>query len=274
MLWSCSSTRHVPDGQLLLDNATITINENESEITSTQLINYLRQAPNHKVLGFAKLQLATYNMSGKDTTRWYNKWVRKLGQPPVIYDSTLTAQSARQLRQALINQGYNDVTVTVDTVARHDKKKMDVRYNITTGQPHFISSIAYEFEDSVIGNKVMEDSASFTITEGTIFNRNNLENERIQITERLRRNGYYGFTKEYITYIADTAAGSKNVDLTMQIRKPRNPDGSTPSFPFHQKYFIRNVYFVTDYESAGSDNHSVQDTVSYKGIYVIYGPDH
>ncbi|MBD5192614.1 MAG: BamA/TamA family outer membrane protein [Bacteroidales bacterium] len=274
MLWSCSSTRHVPDGQLLLDNATITINENESEITSTQLVNYLRQAPNHKVLGFAKLQLATYNMSGKDTTRWYNKWVRKLGQPPVIYDSTLTAQSARQLRQALINQGYNDVTVTVDTVARHDKKKMDVRYNITTGQPHFISSIAYEFEDSVIGNKVMEDSASFTITEGTIFNRNNLENERIQITERLRRNGYYGFTKEYITYIADTAAGSKNVDLTMQIRKPHNPDGSAPSFPFHQKYFIRNVYFVTDYESAGSDNHSVQDTVSYKGIYVIYGPDH
>lgn len=270
LLWGCSSTRHVPDGQLLLDKATITINENESEIGSAQLVNYLRQTPNHKVLGFAKLQLATYNLSGRDTTKWYNKWVRKLGQPPVIYDSILTGQSARQLRQALINQGYNDVQVTVDTVARRNKKKMDVHYNIATGKPHFISSITYEFEDSVVGGKVMEDSALFTITEGTIFNRNNLETERTLITERLRRNGYYAFTKEYITFIADTAAGSKNVDLTMRIHKPRNADGTQPSLPLHQKYFIKNVYFVTDYDS---EDKAPADTVYYKGINVIYGPD-
>ncbi|MDE6266673.1 MAG: BamA/TamA family outer membrane protein [Muribaculaceae bacterium] len=271
LLWSCSSTRHVPEGQLLLDNATITINENESEITSTQLINYLRQAPNHKVLGFAKLQLATYNMSGQDTTRWYNKWVRKLGQPPVIYDSTLTAQSARQLRQALINQGYNDVRVEIDTVARREKKKMDVHYNITTGQPHFISSISYEFEDSVVGNKVMEDSLLFTISEGTIFNRNNLETERTLITERLRKNGYYAFTKEDITFIADTAAGSKNVDLTMLIHRPRKTDGTSEAALFHQKYYIRNVYIITDYDS--SDDALQSDTVNYKGINIVYGPD-
>lgn len=277
LLWSCSSTRHVPDGKLLLNKATIKINENQSGITATQLENYLRQSPNHKVLGFAKLQLATYNMSGSDTTKWYNKWVRKLGQPPVIYDSTLTAQSARQLRQALINQGYNDVTVTIDTISRPDKKKMDVSYNISTGDPHFISSISYEFEDSVVGDKIMRDSALFTITQGTIFNRNNLEQERTLITERLRRNGYYAFTKEYITFIADTAAGSKNVDLTMQIRKPHKTAGLQSPPPLHEKYYIKNVYFITDYESGESDsrnNKAVSDTVFYKGIHVIYGPDH
>ncbi|MDE5969573.1 MAG: outer membrane protein assembly factor, partial [Muribaculaceae bacterium] len=107
LLTGCSSTRHVPDGKYLLDRATITVDGDRENVKPDQLANYLRQTPNHKILGFAKLQLATYNLSGQDSTKWYNRWVRKIGQPPVIYDAELTNQSVRQLRQALINKGYN-----------------------------------------------------------------------------------------------------------------------------------------------------------------------
>ena len=91
-----------------------------------------------------KLQLATYNLSGNDTTKWFNKWMRRLGQAPVIYDSTLTDMSTRQLKQALINKGYNDAVVTSSTTFKDSKKKADVTYNITTGSQHFISDIYLE----------------------------------------------------------------------------------------------------------------------------------
>ena len=68
VLWSCSSVRHVPAGSLLLDDVRIEVVDS-SDVKTSELVNYLRQTPNHKVLGFAKLQLATYNMSGKDSTR-------------------------------------------------------------------------------------------------------------------------------------------------------------------------------------------------------------
>ena len=121
LLWSCSSVKHVPEGNLLVDKVKIDIKDN-SEVSSKELYNYLRQTPNHTVLGFAKLQLATYNMSGHDTTKWYNRWLRRLGQAPVLYNDNLTQASAFQLRQALINKGYLSAQVDVDTV-RYDKKK-------------------------------------------------------------------------------------------------------------------------------------------------------
>ena len=124
-LWACSSTKHVPDGSLLLDKVTITVDDSTG-VDRENLVNYLRQTPNHKVLGFFKLQLATYSLSGRDSTRWYNRWLRHLGQPPIIYSDAMTEASRRQLRQAMINAGYMGAQVEVDTVARRDKKKMAV----------------------------------------------------------------------------------------------------------------------------------------------------
>ena len=114
LLAACASTKHVPDGQLLLDKVNINIldKENESGINKQELTNYLRQTENHKVLGGFKMQLAIYNMSGKDSTNWFNKWIRRVGAPPVIYDSTLTMASESQLQRALTNKGYLKNTVT------------------------------------------------------------------------------------------------------------------------------------------------------------------
>ena len=112
---SCNATKHVPDGKYLLNKVRIEVDDNS--FNKKELKNYLRQTPNHEILGGVKFQLAIYNWSGKDSTKWYNKWVRKLGQPPVIYDPSLTEASKSQLRLALINKGYMDATVEADTVS-------------------------------------------------------------------------------------------------------------------------------------------------------------
>ena len=275
-IMGCSSTKHVPQGDYLLDNVHIKV-QGDKKITSTELINYLRQQPNNKVLGCMKIQLATYNLSGNDSTKWFNKWMRKLGQAPVLYDSTLTEMSARQLEQALINKGYNDVIVTSKTEFKEKKKKADVTYNVTTGKQHYISSIKYEFEDSILGTVVMKDSTEFTIESGTPFDRNALEAERTAITERLRRNGYYTFTKDYITYIADTAANRKDVELTMVIRRHETKrPGETPIIENHKTYSIRNVYIVTNYNTGDVTTNLSEstDTVLENGVYILYGKDH
>ena len=90
ILAACSATKHVPDGEYLLDRVSVDVTD-RNDVSETELYNFLRQTPNHKVLGFAKLQLATYSLSGRDTTRWYNRWLRRVGQAPVIYDPDLTS---------------------------------------------------------------------------------------------------------------------------------------------------------------------------------------
>ncbi len=274
-LCSCSSTKHVPKGEHLLDKVKITV-EGTNDVSSTELYNYLRQTPNHKVLGFAKIQLATYSLSGKDTTRWYNRWLQRLGQAPVIYDHPLTEASARQLKLAMINKGYLDAYVTVDTVRRDKKKKIDIHYTIHAGVPHKISTISYNITDTAISGIVKNDSAIAIIKKGNLLDRDNLEAERTRITSKLHNQGYYAFSKDYITFTADTTAGNKDVDLTMEIHPTKNSSSSTDSLNSHKKYYIRKVVFVTDYapgDIIGNFQFNASDTVHYKNITILYGND-
>lgn len=229
---SCSTSRHVPEGQYLLDKVKIMVDPSTGADEMT-LLNYLRQQPNHVVLGFAKLQLGIYNMSGRDSTRWYNRWARSLGQEPVIFSKELTEQSRRQLELALINRGYTNTQVTVDSIFNRKGRKVELVYHIKSGSPHIIKNISYKFEDPGVGEAIMAEKEKFTIEEGTLLNRDVLENERINIASRLRDKGYYYFTKEQITFVADTTATSKDVDLTMHVLLPQKADSTYREIPMH-----------------------------------------
>lgn len=278
LICSCSSTRRVPEGQLLLDNVRIRVDNDSVQVS--ELYNFLRQTPNHKVFGFAKLQLATYNAAGTDTSKWYNRWLRSVGQAPVLYDSLLTRRSGEQLRQALINRGYMDVDIEIleDSDARG--KRIDIDYMISTGAPHIISSIDYNIPDGKVAKILRADSILSRIRPGQLFDRNRLDQFRTDVTNVLRNNGYYTFNKDYITFVADTAAGSKDVALTMNIRPAvvLTPSGTPSDSLRYAPAYVRKVIFVTNYNPRDFDGEfgfaGARDTVDYKNISVIYGKDH
>ena len=126
----------------------------------------------------------------------------------MIFDSTATMTDAGQLRKAMVNAGFLDATVSVDTFADRNKRKMKVEYNLHAGMPHIIRSVNYEFPN---------DTPPLTDNEGfRPFHRQTrdpldislLETQRELLTTRLRSNGYYAFGKEFITFNADTTEGS------------------------------------------------------------------
>lgn len=273
-LWSCNSTKHVPEGKYLVDKVSINI-QGDDKVSSSELYNYLRQVPNHKVLGCVKLQLATYNLAGEDTSKWYNNWFKELGQAPVIYDQDLTDISAVQLKMAMTNRGYMDATVEVDTTIRHHKKKINVNYTIHSGQPHVVDKIKYAIPDTSILNIIMKDPLLLSMSPGDHLNRDILENERTSITQSLHRRGYYAFLKDYITYIADTVTDSKAVDLTMTINPPQKIDDFFTESETHEVYYVRNVYVITNYQPLLGTNTTTStcDTIQYKGLNIIYGDE-
>ena len=277
LLTACSTTKHVPEGKYLLDDVKINITDKDKDtpLKSAEMMNYLRQIPNHKVLGGLRLQLAFYNLSGKDSTNWFNKWVRRVGSAPVIYDPSLTEASVKQLSTALANKGYMNSTVTVDTVGTLYKKRMKVTYNVTFGQPHYVSSISYNIPNDTLRELILADSAQFLVKQNSVFDRNLLDEERQGISERLRSKGYFAFNKEYITFTADTAAGEKNVNLTMNLMRPYLSE-SMPYYTSHRPFYVRNVTFVTSYNPAtmhNSTDFDEKDLVWHNDYRIFYGDD-
>lgn len=275
VLSSCSSTKHVPQGELLLDKVKINIADPQRDVETSQLANYLRQNANHRVLGGIKLQLAFYNLSGKDSTNWFNRWIQRVGTPPVIYDEALTEASAEQLRTALSNRGYMNNEVTYRVEADSAKRKARVNYDITLGEPYFIRSIAYEIPDEEMREIILGDSAEFIVHRGDLLNFNRLDEWRQSITENLRNHGYYAFNKEYITFFADTAADSHAVDLTLNTREPYHNE-RMPYYTEHEPFYVRNVVYVTRYDPvAMRDGYWGKDTVNLaSGVQVFEDSTH
>lgn len=273
-LGACSSTRHVPAGNYLLDKVKLnfdSLSRTDKNLDAEDLQLYVRQMPNQKVLWSMRLRLGVYNMSGKDSTKWYNKWARKLGEPPVIYNPSLTSMSEQQLQTALINKGYLSAEVDADTIVKG--RKIEVDYNIRAGKPHKIRSVSYEIPDSAISAIVMKDTLLSGIKSGDNLDLDMLDLQRDLITRRLRNRGYFNFVKENITFEADTTAGCLLTDLTMRIQAGKDGVGLV-SGVIARQYRIRRVICVADYEmssAAGVSDRSYKDTVSYRDITICYG---
>lgn len=261
---ACSTVRHVPEGESLLRHTRIEIKGDDEELPGAQeLKHYLRQHPNSRALGVLPLRLYTYNLSGNDTSRRVNRWLRDLGEAPVIYNQRLTDASAKQLRQALINRGFVHTRVETDTV--HKGRKIDVSYTVFPGSPLRISTFSTRIDDPKIAQIVAADSLNLDIHQGDILDRTRLDSERSRLTDLMRRKGYYDFLRDYISFTADTLANSPDAALTMHIVTPKGAES-------HQLYTIRRVIFQPDYLPEAPAGFK-PDTTAFRDIYIIHSPD-
>ena len=263
LLVGCSVSKFVPEGKYLLDE--VHISSDNKEIKSSEMYSYVRQKPNSKWFSLVKLPMYIYCSSGKDSTKWINKILRKMGDAPRIYDARVAEETRMQILGAVQNKGYLGAQVYLEEKIK--KNRLDTYYRISSGKPYIISSIDYNVEDYVIRDLLMNDSIHSGLKVGERFDVNQLEEERNKITQFLLNRGYYRFNKDYITFQADTVNGTYRIDLTMNIGLNNMPNSSETSL--HRQYSIRNVNYLMDVDF--SPNNGVNlDTMSYGGINILY----
>lgn len=240
-LCSCSETKYVAEGSYLLDKVEVEVDGNHGSIDMGKMKARVRQNGNSRWFSTVKIPLATYSLSGRDTTKWINRVLKSMGEPPVIFDSFRTARSAADLKAELNNEGYLGASVEVAT--KKKRKKIDVTYILHTGQPYYIKGIRYVVEDPVVSQLLcLEDSVNQGLKPGMQFRVESLDNERKRITDMLVDNGFYKFNKDYITYEADTVGGANLIDLTLVLHPYRGTAGTDS---LHPRYKVRSVNFYS-----------------------------
>lgn len=241
LMSACSVTKYVPDGSYLVDKVDVRTDYKRKDINTSDLKSYVRQKGNSRWFSALKIPLATYSLSGRDSTKWINRTLKAMGEPPVLYDSMRTVQSCNDLRAELRNEGYLGAEVKV--APRRKGKKIDLTYTLHPGDAYYINNVEYDIRDSVIAKLLrMDDPTNRRLKAGMKFNVDNLDKERKRITDIVVNKGYYRFHKEFITYRADTVAGSKSIDITLTLNLYRtNHIADT----LHTCYTIRNVTYTS-----------------------------
>jgi outer membrane protein assembly factor BamA len=224
----------VPEGKYLLNKISIKVDD--KNLKKDELKTHIRQKENLRILGILKFHLWVYNLS---SSKKENSWLKRMGESPVFYDEFQNQRSKDQLIIFLKNKGYYNTSVKDSLEIDKRKRKLNLIFSIKTVQPYRIRNYAYSIKDKNLNGIVMKDTVSQLLKRNDIFDLDILNAERQRITGFLKNSGYYMFSEQSISFVADTSFYSHQVDLTVNIDDAvlDNPDAEVVA---HQKYKIRN----------------------------------
>lgn len=192
-----------------------------------------------------------------------NWFMRVVGEPPAIFDSTKAEQTAEQMNGYLFNKGFFNGKVTYEVKKKN--KKANVTYFVTENSPYILDSINYVTNNDSIKQTLVETKNRSPIKSGSRYDRDHLNEEQSRIDKILKDRGYYDFSKDYVVFDVDSnSAGAHTVDIDIVIQNP--PDSSD-----HKVYKIGEVNFTATREH-GTGSFITLDVSTYKNInYLSHG---
>ena len=180
--------------------------------------------------------------------------IMRLGEPPVIYDSALTRQTAQQLATFLKSKGFFRSHVSYsDTLADRrfslgrllggadslHRRRVVVTYRLTENALFHYAQLDYDMADSAVAQRVLAAQSATLLRVGDQYDEERIGQERARLETLLKNDGYFDFRQQYITLEADTSFAPTTVRLRTIVASPG------PGL-MHPRYTIRRVRFVTD----------------------------
>jgi len=227
---SCNYTKHLTQNEHALVKNTVKI-ENVKGTQFDNLIDLVRPIPNKKFMEIfpVKVSLWAYHqpkfdsITGKTKDSKFNKWCRKIGEPPVLLDTTDIQRSVAQIQLSMFKSGYFDAETQVD-VQYLKKQKARVNYYVTPNKPYSIRSIDYLIDIPEYKRIIISDTVNSFIKKGLIYNEDDFVAERNRIVSKIKDHGYFYITSNIVTFLVDTndsykyLNASKSPTLTLTIK--------------------------------------------------------
>ena len=265
LLCACSATKFIPEGDYMLEN--VSVKSTDKNLDVSVLKGYIRQHPNSKWFSLLKVPMGPYALSGRDTTKRINRFLQRIGEAPVVFDTVQANRSGENMLAAVKNMGYLNAQVEQQRTVKG--KKLRLSYSIMPGERYKVRNIHYVVDDSVVDRIVREYAGFSLLQSGMPFDLNVLDEERGRISSHLQNSGYYRFNREYVRFVADTCVGNHEVDLEVRIPLYRTSAESEPEQ--HRRYKINRVVFA----GSGVALESPEDTVgaehlTYEGFPIYY----
>ena len=256
ILSGCNPTKRLASDEYLLKKNKFKFEE-EPKIDKEDLKDVVKQEPNRKILG-ARFYLWAYNVPNPDKFEKRNRkrlnklqkknekrlekgkepkefkpfgswWRETVGEPPVIFDSTLVDKSTEQIRTFLVKHGYFNAEVSSETQLMEGKQMKTAIYIIKPKTPYLIDSLSFSIPDDYLAELIKESrSIGKSVKKGDRFDIEKLDQERKKHTVYLRNRGYYDFNKDLIYFDVDSALNSHSVHLEFGIIPRKVPYENNP----------------------------------------------
>ena len=258
-LSSCSVTKRLQEDEFMLVNNRVKILNPSKEVSVSELNGLIQQKPNKRLFGFIPFKL------------WMNAINKKWGEPPVVFDLSLSNISIEQMGKYLNNAGFFNSSINYK-VDYKKKKAKRVNYFIQLSEPYTIRNFKYTISDDSIRELVESNIEESLIHEGAIYNSYTFDKERSRISSHLRNQGYFSFSKDFIYFEIDSALSNRQMDVNLIVENVVIPSDDPQGEEIHENhkiYYINNVFIQPDFKTFQSDTiafDTIVEEVSRKGL--------
>ncbi|MEG1510763.1 MAG: BamA/TamA family outer membrane protein [Bacteroidales bacterium] len=269
---SCSTTKVIPTGESRL-KANKVIIENSKQYQASNLQPYIKQKPNtYFIFGWNPF-LNIYNWSNNKNNGW-DRFVKKLGQEPVVFDKDLVVKSCKNMNNHLIYDGYYNSAIRDSIYTKN--RKTTVTYKVMLGKRYTLNNISYVISNPLLKEKFYADTANSFIKKGNILSESLLERESERVAAEFRNKGYFGFTKNYFFFEADTLMHNNLANLNIRIEDYTRNELPKDAKP-HSIFLINDVN-ITAMRNLSQQSRVIRknldslnvDTLVYDNINIIY----
>ncbi|QLG47191.1 BamA/TamA family outer membrane protein [Costertonia aggregata] len=306
ILCSCNALKRVDaDEALLVKN---TIYADGKKVTDTDIQSLISQKPNSNLLGFP-LRLHLYNLAKPNPdssyqawlhkkekreqrlinwlskkqvdslgesflVKGYSEWLKKIGEAPVIIDTSKTCKSLQRMSAYYGNRGYfnNTTTFTIDSTKR--EQRAEISYKIDLGNAYMIDTLTKKTASKAIDSLYALNFKNSLIKEGEQFDLSNFNKERERLTSIFRNTGVYNFQESSITFniLRDTSTtrGDRGMDVELNIDNLKKRGDSTLTTTEYEVFTFNKINIYADYRF--DDDPNDLQSVDYNN-YTIYFKD-
>lgn len=223
---------------------------------------------NQKIIGVTRFHLRVYNLgtSIKDSSlnqKGIRKFLRKIGEAPVLFDSSYAEGACRSIQQLLFNKGYYHAEVTY-TVSYKKKRTRNFTYHIKPGPLYQTYQYSYSCSDSVVSEIIAKEWNKSILKGGRRLEFDHLTQERERIYNQLRNNGFYQFKKEYLDFSIDTSQDAHTAKVKLMVSAPNES-------VLHTRFKIDtiNIEILSPYHKRDFNALVVDDKYIYTNNYPV-----
>ncbi|QBQ40337.1 hypothetical protein E2P86_03900 [Sphingobacterium psychroaquaticum] len=223
---SCRSAKYLEEDQALvtavdMEGVPAEFNEQVGAYISNEI------KPN------SRLNLWVYNFFNTKKGKYKKDKIRNVGEAPHILDSSLVDFSAKQMMRYLQTKGY--FNAQVDPSVKLQGKKAKVHFMVTLGAPFFVQDVKHQVPNTEIEAIYVDKVRPFSkVKSGKRFDVSDLLDEREQLYDRLKENGYFDYLRQYMRVGVDTLVQAQRANLLFEVQRPSDSVD-------HKVYYINKV---------------------------------
>ena len=236
----CSLTKNLGEDEYVYMGSNISVEDGQEASSVTNFDHIIKEIPpDGTQTGVGNILLGLHNVYDETRDQGFKHWVKnKLGNAPVIYEAEIADRTIAKLKYFLNGKGFFAHEVSCDSI--RDGRKVTLGCDVSLGERYKLDSLIFPVDSTYVALKLDEELQRAIIREGSYYDRDRLDYERVRLASMAGDLGFADFGSDNIHYFVDTTAGNHQVDLYTRVIAPTD---ST----FHTRYVLDTIRIYPNY---------------------------